>query len=136
MKRGIDVSGLSPAEKVIVAAGGLLFVDGFLPWWYRIRTPERTYLHNAGLTGWGLVAVLLGFVTVVTVVVHSTRRASAATRDYLSYMAFGLAALLALGMEARSSRVEWVGFWVAGAAAILVVAGGIRRRRERHAGWL
>jgi hypothetical protein len=136
VSRGLDLSGLSPAERVVAAGGALLFVDGFVPWWYRVRTPNHTYLHNAGLTGWGLAAVLMGFAATAAVLVHSTNRARTRRRDHALYVALGAVAVVALAIQGHNSHVLWIGFWVAGAAGMLIVAGGLRRRRERRGGWI
>jgi hypothetical protein len=135
MAERLDLSALSPAERLVATGGALLFLDGFAPWWYRVRTVQGTYLHNAGLTGWGLAAVMLGFVATLVVVMRKPRVKRNAF-DWAWYMALGVAAMIALGAQARTSDVEWFGFWFAALAALLLVAGAMRRRRERRGGWL
>lgn len=136
MTRGVDLSGLSPAERTIAAAGALLFLDGFIPWWYRIKTPARTYLHNAGLTGWGLLAVLAGFVAAGIVVTRTVGRTPRFRADFALYTGLGLLALGALVVQARLSATEWIGYWVALVASVTIVTGGLRRRTERRSGWV
>ncbi len=114
----------------------MLFLDGFAPWWYRVRTPGRTYLHNAGLTGWGLIAVLAGFVVLTFAVVHAVRRGTRRRFDYLVYIALGTLALAALAVQGREPSEEWIGYWVAIAAGLAVIVAGMRRMAERRSGWV
>lgn len=133
--RGVDVSGLSPAERAIAAAGAVLFLNGFIPWSYRVRTPVRTYLHNAGLTGWGLVAVLAGFAVAAFAVAHTLRR-TRMKLDFAVYLALGASALASLAVQGRTPAGEWIGYWVAVGSAIAIIAGGLRRMAERRSGWV
>jgi hypothetical protein len=134
--RGIDLSALSPAERAIAGSGLALFVDGFLPWWYRIRTPSRTYLHNAGLTGWGLIAVVIGFLVVVMAVAHTVHRGTRGRHDYAFYITLGTLALAALAIQGSQPEEEWIGYWVAVVTGLAVVVAGMRRKAERRAGWI
>ena len=128
------MSGLSPAERAIAGSGAALFLNGFIPWWYRIHTPRRTYLHNAGLSGWSLVAVLAGFVAALMVALR--RRPGRARRDDALYGALGIAAVGALVVQSSRTSTEWVGFWVALAVSVLLLVAAVRRRNERRGGWV
>lgn len=135
MARRIDLSSLSPAERAVSLSGGVLFVNGFIPWWYRIPTPGRTYFHNAGLTGLGLLAVLSGFIAALAVLLR--RRPMHGLRvDWLLYMVLGSTALVALGVQARRLPEGWIGYWIALAMAIVMIFAGLRRARERRRGWV
>lgn len=136
MTRGIDFSGLSPAERGVFVAGATLFVDGFLPWWYRIRTPGGTYLHSAGLSGWGLVAVLAGFSVAVFALSHSVRRKTRGKGEAGFYLVTGGIALGSLAVQGRSPAGEWIGYWLAVAASVAILVAGVRRVSERRSGWV
>lgn len=136
MTRGVDLSRLSPAERRVAAAGAVLFLNGFVPWWYRIRTPGRTYLHNAGLGGWGLIAVLAGFAVVVFAAAHAGGRAHRRKGDWVVYLASGAVALGALGVQASRPASEWIGYWIGVAAALAIMTAAVQRLAERRSGWV
>jgi hypothetical protein len=134
VSRRIDFSGFSPAERAVALCGGILFVNGFIPWWYRIRTPFRTYLHNAGLSGWGLLTVLAGFAAAAAVTFR--RRQARSWPDHFLYAGLGIAALAALGAERRSNGHVWIGFYAALAVSLLLIVAALRRSAERRGGWV
>jgi len=134
MKGEVDPSALSPAERLVAATGMAMFVNGFIPWWYRIPTKRHTFLHSAGLTGLGLIAILAGFIASVMVLTRATRHAS--PRDYIYYGILGLMAVASLALQAKRTHAQWIGFWLAFAIAILLSVAGWRRYVERRSGWV
>lgn len=96
MARGLDFSSLTRAERLVLASGALLFADGFVPWWYRVATPERTYAYNAGLTGWSVLAVAAGAAAAIAVLARAAIWPEPAPRrDGLLYVALGTLAIAA-----------------------------------------
>lgn len=132
----MDFSALSPAERWIAWSAGLLFLDGFVPWWYRIRTPGGTYVHNAGLTGFSVAAVLLGFAALGAVLIRAARFPERGPAEGVAYAGAGVGAAALLLTEAALTEGEWIGLWVALGLATLLAIGGVRRRAERRAGWI
>jgi hypothetical protein len=130
----VDLSTFTRAERWVFIFGLALFCDALIPWWYRIRTAEETYLHNGGLFGWGLVAAIAGFLAAGFVLVrhlkHPTQR-----NDRAWYLVLGLVAVAALVVQAARGRALWIGLWVAlGLAAGLTLAGAARVTEKRR-GW-
>lgn len=121
----------------MLTSGAALFANGFIPWWYRVVTPERTYSYNAGLTGWGTVAVASGAVAALAVLLRAALWPEPAhPRDAVLYAALGALALVALGVQLLRTDADWIGVYVAITLAIALIVGGIRRRAERRAGWM
>jgi len=135
MAKGVDLSTITRAERLVLAAGLLLFVNALIPYWYRIQTPRETFLHNGGLFGYGLAAALAGFASAAIVVVRHFRT-PAMFRDNAIHVMLGLIASGALAAHAAGRDPLWIGYWVEiGLAAGLVVA-GVLRVRERNRGWV
>lgn len=131
----MDLSTITRAERLVLIAGVLLFVNALIPYWYRIQTPRETFVHNGGLYGYGLAAALAGFASAVIVIVRHFRT-PAMFRDNAIHVMTGLIAAGALTAHASRSDPLWIGFWVeAGLAAGLIVAGALRVR-ERKRGWI
>ncbi|MCA1834722.1 MAG: hypothetical protein ABR548_06895 [Actinomycetota bacterium] len=135
MSPRMDLSAISPAERAVFGFGSLLFVNGFVPWWYRIQTVSHTYRHNAGLGGWSLLAVLAGFVAAVAVMMRR-RPARGPWPDWLFYIALGVIAFIALAIQSRETQSEWIGYWLALTTSVLMVLAGVRRNAERRGGWV
>lgn len=136
MPKGIDLSSLSPAERMVLTSGGLLFCSGIVPWWYRAETPDGGYSYNAGLTGWGTAAVLAGAACAIGVLVRAARWPRGAPRiDGIAYTDLGALSVAALLIQSTRAQAIWWGFYVGLLLAALLAVGGIRRLLERRAGW-
>lgn len=135
MKRGVDLSTITRAERLVAAAGIGLFVNALLPYWYRVRTVRQTFLHNGGLYGFGLAAALAGFAAVAIVVVRHVRT-PAVFNDRTIHLMLGFVAAGSLAAHAARREALWIGFWVEIALAVGLVAAGAVRIRERRRGWV
>lgn len=134
--RGLDLSSLTRAERRVLASGGLLFLNGIVPWWYRTSTPSGSSSYNAGLTGWGTAAVLAGALAAVAVLARASVWPGPAPRwDGTLYTTLGAFALLALLVQLSRGRANWIGIYVALILAIALTRAGLRRRSERRSGW-
>ena len=131
----MDLSGVSPAERAVFTFGTILFVNGFVPWWFRIRTAAHTYLHNAGLSGWSLLAVLAGFAAATTVMIRR-RPARGPWPDWFLYIGLGFVAFIGLTIQSNQTRAEYLGYWVELATTVLLILAGVRRNAERRGGWV
>lgn len=131
----MDFSALTRAERLVLASGLALFANGFVPWWYRLEASERAYLHDVGLSGWSLVAVLAGFAAAGSVV-WRVSRGPAAEGNGRALLALGLVAVAALAVQTTRGKILWVGFWVGLALALSLAYAGWRRLREQRAGWV
>jgi hypothetical protein len=129
------LSAATKAEHVVLALGVMLFLNALVPWWYRVRTLHHTFLHNGGLTGWGIVAALSGFAAAGVVVARHVR-VPAAFADSGIHVAFGGIAAVSLAVHGSHATGLWIGFWVEGALAALLVTAGLMRVRERRRGWV
>lgn len=117
-------------------SGALLFANAFVPWWFRLETTRRTYWHGAGLTRLGVAAALIGFVVAIAVIVRAARYPDRGPADGSAYVALGLGALAAVGVDLATTSGAWAGAWVGAALGALIALGGLIRRRERRRGWL
>lgn len=136
MARGVDLSQLTRAERGALVSGGLLFLNAFAPWWFRVDTPGRTYFHNGGLTGWSLVASLAGLVAAVVVLARSARDPRIESPlEAPVCMAGGILALGALAVQVIQREGSWIGLYVAFFLSAALVAAGFARAQERRAGW-
>jgi len=134
--RPIDFSSLTGTERIVLGAGLGLAVNGFIPWWYRVATTDAVVSYNAGLSGWGIVAVPAGFVAMVVVGVRAAIWPEPAPKqDGAVYALLGVIALVALIVELTSTEAEWVGAYVAVFLAAVLTFAGVRRRLERRVGW-
>jgi hypothetical protein len=134
--RPFDLSQLTRAERGALAAGGLLFVNAFVPWWFRVDTPARTYFHNGGLTGWSLVASLAGLAAAAVILARGARDPRIESPlEAPVCMAAGTVALGALAVQVIVGEGSWVGLYVAFFFAVALVAAGFARAQERRAGW-
>lgn len=131
----MDLSTITRAERLVLIAGVLLFVNALLPYWYRIQTPGQTFVHNGGLYGYGLAAALAGFASAVIVIVRHFRT-PAMFRDNAIHVMTGLIAVGALAVQTTRSDPLWIGYWVEAALAAGLVAAGLLRVRERNRGWV
>lgn len=131
----IDLSTITRAERWVFGLGLALFCDALLPWWYRIRTPGATYLHNGGLFGWGLIASAAGFGAAGLVLVRHLRH-PAQLDDRASYLALGLVAVAALVVQVIRGAALWIGLWVALVLAAGLTLAGAARIFEKKRGWL
>lgn len=136
MARGFDLSQLTRAERAALAAGGLLFLNAFVPWWFRIETPGRAYLHDGGLTGLSLVASLAGLAAAVVVLARGARDPRLESPlEAPVCMGAGTLALGALAVQVIRREGSWVGLYVALFLAVSLIAAGVARAHERRAGW-
>lgn len=133
---GIDFSALSRGERYVMLSGGLLFLSGFLPWWFRVRTPATTFWHGASLTGLSLSAVLLGAVAAIAVLVRAWRFPQRGPADGLAYAGMGALSATLLVVEIVRDTPTSTGVYVGLTFALTLVAAGIKRRAERKAGWI
>jgi hypothetical protein len=134
--RSLDLSSLTRAEQVVLAASIALVVDGFVPWWYRIATSTGTYHYNAGLTGYGVIAVGAGALAAIIVLARTNIWPSPAPRsDGFAYTVLGLTAVGALVAQVSRAKAEWLGLYVGLGLAIVVTVAGLIRSRARRAGW-
>lgn len=136
MGRGVDLSSLSKGERGVLVSSALLFANAFIPWWFRIRTPVRTYWHNAGLTGWSAAAALVAFVTAGAVLVRAARFPGRGPADGLAYAVAGAFSVGALVLDAVRVGKAWIGLYVGIALGAALVLAGLVRRAERRAGWI
>lgn len=135
MSRGVDLSTITKAERVVLSVGILTFVNALIPYWYRIQTPRETFVHNGGLYGYGLAAALAGFTSAVIVIVRHFRT-PAMFRDNAIHVMTGLIAVGALAAQATRTDPLWIGYWVETVLAAGLVAAGLLRVRERNRGWV
>lgn len=136
MARGVDLSGLTRAERWTLATGGLLFANAFAPWWFRVETPGRTYFHNGGLTGWSLVAVAVAALAALVVLVRASRDPRVESRfEAPVTTACGGVAMAALLAEIARGEGAWIGLYVGLALASALAGSGVARALERRAGW-
>jgi hypothetical protein len=130
----VDLSTFTRAERWVFVLGLALFCDALIPWWYRIRTAEDTYLHNGGLFGWGLIASVAGFAAAGLVLVRHLKH-PAQMNDRAWYLVLGLVAVAALVVQAARGKALWIGLWVGlGLASGLTLAGAARVTEKRR-GW-
>jgi hypothetical protein len=134
--RGIDLSSLTRAERQILAAAVLQYVNGFVPWWYQAVTAHGTTRYNAGLTGWGVIAVVAAGLAAIAVLARASIWPEPAPRmDGIVYACLGAVPMIGLAVDAASRDGDWIGSWVAIALAAALVAAGLQRRQERRTGW-
>lgn len=138
MARGIDLSALTRAERVVLVAGIAGFLNGFVPWWYRVETSSKTFSYNAGLTGWSSIAVALCLLAALAAIARATAWPRSAPRwDAAAYMLLGAIAFDSIAAQANAQAGhQWIGLYVALLCALGLVAGGFLRKRERRKGWL
>lgn len=136
MASGIDFSSLSRAERRVLTTGILLFANGIIPWWYRLKIDEDTFTYNAGLAGLGLVACGCGGLAAIAVVLRANIWPNPApAKDGTVYTGLGLVATTALVVELLSESARWLGLYVALTLAVVLAASGWLRRAERARGW-
>lgn len=135
--RRVDFSALTGAERIVLVAGVAGFVNGFPPWWYRIETVGRTLSYNAGLTGWGLIAVVACAVAAAGPLARASFWPRPAPRwDGTAYLVLALAALDAIAAQSGVHFGEtWLGVYVELGCVAALGAGALLRRRERKRGW-
>lgn len=131
----MDLSTITRAERLVLIAGILLFVNALIPYWYRIQTPRETFVHNGGLYGYGLAAALAGFASAAIVVVRHFRT-PAMFRDNAIHVMTGLIAAGALAVQTTRNDPLWIGYWVEAVLAAGLIAAGALRLRERNRGWV
>ncbi|MHB8511069.1 MAG: hypothetical protein ACYDCC_02715 [Actinomycetota bacterium] len=135
-RRGIDLSTMTHAERICASIGLGLFINTLIPWWYRIRTPNKTFLHNGGLFGWGLITASIGFAAALIAVARHVRT-PAAFNDRSIYASLGVVCTILLLVHAsRASSSIWIGFYAEIALAAGLIVGGLARIRERNRGWI
>ncbi|HVL32982.1 MAG TPA: hypothetical protein VM600_05310 [Actinomycetota bacterium] len=136
MTERIDFSALTRAERIVLVSGVLTVVNGMIPWWYRYETARGSVTFNAGLQGWGVLAIGCGALAALGVLVRAWFWPSPApARDGLAYATLGMAAIVALIVQALDARGEWLGLWAGITMAVALTAGGLQRRRDRARGW-
>lgn len=133
---GIDFSALSRGERSVLLTGGLLFLSGFVPWWFRVPVRTGPVGHDAGLTGLTTAAVTLGALAAVGVLIRAWRFPQRGPADGLAYAATGAVAAALLTAEIARDTPVSAGVYVGLVLSIGIVAAGIKRRAERKAGWI
>ncbi|GAC1411591.1 MAG: hypothetical protein NVSMB57_06560 [Actinomycetota bacterium] len=135
-KRGIDLSTMTRAERWCALLGFALFINALIPYWYRVHTPGKTFLHNGGLFGWGVLCALAGFAAAILALTRHVRT-PAAFNDHSIYATLGIVATIALAVHgARATPTVWIGFWLELVLAAGLGVAGILRVRERARGWV
>jgi len=136
MARGLDFTALSPAERRVFGAGLIGFANGFIPWWYRVRSPTGTSTLSAGHTLWSVMAVAAVALCVLLILARAAIWPEPAPgRDGLVYAILGLIPVGILAPHAVTGTGIWVGLYVQIAVSASLALGGFRRRGERKAGW-
>ena len=136
MAKSLDLSSLTRAERVVFASAIALVVNGFIPWWYRLTTSRGTYTYNAGLTGYGVIAVSAAACVVIGVLARTNIWPEPAPRaDGLIYAALGAIASVSILIGMADGGAEWIGSYVALALSLAITAAGYLRSRQRRAGW-
>ncbi len=136
--------GLGIGEKIILIAGLVLFIDGFLPWYSVDLGPfgsvDRNGWESPGAI-WSMLAVLISLAMMASVAVRSLSPGT--IPDNISgqswpriYLGAGIAAALAVVIKlVNESSYLAFGFYVGIiCVAALVVAGVLMYREEMSAG--
>jgi hypothetical protein len=112
------------------------FVNGFIPWWYRIRSPAGNSTLNAGHTLWSVLAVAAAATCVLLVLARAAVWPEPApARDGLAYTLLGLIPIGILVTHAATGEGIWAGVWAQLVVCTSLALGGLRRRGERRVGW-
>lgn len=136
VSRPIDFSALTRAERAVLLSGGLGFLNGLLPWWYRTSTPAGTFLYPASLRPLSLLAVACCALAALIALGRAWIWPEPAPhKDGLVYFALGLLGTGALLIEIATGTAAWVGVGLGFLLAGGLTTAGFRRRRERAAGW-
>jgi hypothetical protein len=137
---------LSIGEKIIIPAGGFLFIDGFLPW-YRVSEEVLGFSVNVSRNGWqspgqfwSILAVFIGLAMAATVILKNFSQVEIPDnvgglswpKLYLGGGAAALAFLLikVLNESSYMSFGFYLGFL---AAAALAAAGYLMYKEESEA---
>ena len=138
MSRGIDFSALTRAERIVLVAGTVGFVNGLIPWWYRVSTAARTSGYNAGLTGWGVIAVASCLAASLATLGRATLWPRPAPQwDGVAYLVLGMFSVDAIAAQTNTQAGhQWIGIYIGFAAGLALALGGLLRRRERTRGWV
>lgn len=136
MSRPLDLSSLTHAERAVLSLSAIAFLNGTLPWWYRTRGPNGTFLYGASLRPLSLIAVVCA---VVAALVSLTRAwiwpQPAPARDGLIYTLLGATGTVALIAQVLTGTAAWVGIGIGLLLSAGLTTAGLRRRRERASGW-
>jgi hypothetical protein len=131
MRRRASWGPLTAAERIVIQASAGLVIDGVVPWWYRVKSLSGTYNYNAGLHGWGVLAVGAGALALIVLGIRSViwpRRAP--RREGALYAALGAVATGAVIVQVLRSDSGWIGLYVAIALGVWLLTGGARRIAE------
>lgn len=136
MRKGIDLSTVTKAERLCALIGMAVFVNALIPWWYRIQTPTKTFFHSGGLYGWGVLVAAAGFAAALVALLRHART-PAAFNDHSTYAVLGIVATVALAVHgARAPDSVWIGFWLELVLTAGLGAAGLARVKERARGWI
>lgn len=136
VSRPIDFSALTRAERGVLTSGTLGLLNGLMPWWYRTHSPAGTFLYPASLRGLSLLAVICCTLAALIALVRAwIWPEPAPARDGLVYAALGAISTAALVAQIVTGTAPWVGLGLGLLIAIGLTTAGVRRRRERTAGW-
>jgi hypothetical protein len=120
----------------VFVGAGLLFANGFVPWWFRSATSAGVVTYNAGLTGPTLIAVLSGAAAALAILGRAMIWPEPAPRkDSIVYVLLGVAAVAALVVGIMTMQGIWLGPYAGIVLAGIMILGGVRRARERRSGW-
>lgn len=134
---------LSVGEKIIIVAGVVLFIDGFLPWYSVDLGPLGSYTRNGWESPgaiWSILAILIGLAMAGVVAVKNF--ATVAVPDNVGgftwpriHLGAGLAALVfvLIKLANESSHLGFAFYVGIIAAAALAAAGYMMYRDERAA---
>lgn len=135
-RRPLEISSLSPAERVVAAAAWLGVANGVIPWWFRVETSTGTSLHNAGLTVAGTIAFGSFAAAGIGVLIRAWVWPKPSKGwDARFYLLAGLTALVSAATLLATHDATWFGLYAADLCAFALIAGGARRLRERRRGW-
>lgn len=134
--RGVDFSSLTRAERTVLIGSGLLFANGFVPWWFRASVAGGAFTGNAGLSNPTFIAVLAGAVAAIAVLARAMIWPEPAPRkDSVVYLALGIAAGGATIVSLATRSGVWLGHYASLTLSAIVILGAVRRARERRSGW-
>lgn len=136
VSRPLDLSALTPGERGVLLLGTAGFVNGMIPWWYRTESPAGTFLYPASLRTLSLLSVICcAFAALVVLGRAWIWPQPAPARDGLIYTALGAMSAFALIAQSLLGTSPWVGLGLGLLISTGLTASGLRRRRERAAGW-
>ena len=139
--RRLDLSRLSTADKVLLSAAGLLFVDSFLPW-QRLCGGSEIHVSvclihaNEWTGGAPFVGILAALCTTALLVVKAAPVLDVdlglpvSPQDVANALVLGVAPLTVIEFALVARRSSAYGAWIGLFLALLAAYGGLLSRRE------